>query len=84
VGGRGLIVADGSQISRASPMSVRWHSGRDLLSARGNTFGWVSAATQHLREYNPQREFVVQYVSPRAEVHVYRVCIGARNKAGVP
>lgn len=80
-GGRGLITADGSEGRSTRPVAVRWRSGRDLLNGRGNQFGWVQETAGHLREYNQRTEFVLQYVSPEAAVHVYRLRAPAGARA---
>lgn len=71
--GRGLILADGSLGRNARTVAVRWRSGREILDGRGNTFGWVHDTAERLREYDPRNEFVLQYVSPSAAVHVYKL-----------
>ena len=81
VGGRGLIVADGSQPGSAQPVMVRWRSGREMLQGRGNTFGWMQETVGHLRDYDPRTEFVLQYVSPCETVHVYRVRVPPTARA---
>src|SRR5262245_49017925 len=71
--GRGLVVADGTVPGDPTRVKVSWRRASTLLDANRDAQPWVRASAEQVRTYDPTREFVVQYLSPRQQVHVYRL-----------